>query len=108
MGNSSILNMEVDFSTKARSYFSRFLIENKLDSKVSYAFLQRSRNKEVKTKRDIKVGDSYSEIKKAYEGMYFKIVHHSNGFFLVYPGKGLVFRMDQQKKLREWAIFAEY
>jgi tetratricopeptide (TPR) repeat protein len=106
--NSSILNTEVDFSTKARSYFSRFMIENKLDSKISYAFLQRSRNKGIKTKRDIKVGDSYSKIKKAYEGMYFQVVHYSKGFFLVYPQKGLVFRIDQQKKLREWAIFAEY
>ena len=106
--NSSILNTEVDFSTKARSYFSRFIIENKLDSKVSYAFIQRSRNKEIKTKRNIKVGDSYSKIKKAYDGMYFQIVHHRNGFFLLYPQKGLVFQLDQQKKLKEWAIFAEY
>lgn len=105
---SSVLTMEVDFSTKARSFFSRFLIDNKLEGKSTYAFLQRTRNKEVTTAKGIKVGDALATIQKAYQGAFFQVVHHHKGFFLVYPGKGLVFQIDLKNRLREWGIFAEY
>ena len=108
LGTSSVLNMEVDFSTEARSYFSRFLIENKLEGKKNYVFLQRTRNKELLTTQKIKVGDALSTVQKAYKGAYFQVVHHHRGFFLVYPGKGLIFQIDKKNKVREWGVFAEY
>lgn len=108
LGTSSVLNMEVDFSTQARSYFSRFLIENKLEGSTNYAFLQRTRNRELTTAQGIKVGTPLSEVQKAYKGTYFQVVHNHRGFFLVYPGKGLVFQINEKNRVREWAVFAEY
>jgi len=105
---SSILNMEVDFSTQARSYFSRFVIENRLEGKTNFALLQRTRNKALETNQGVKVGDALSAVQKAYKGIYFQVVHHNKGFFLVYPSKGLVFQFNLNNKLREWAIFCEY
>lgn len=108
LGNNNLLRLEVDFSTKARSYFSRFFLKNETNGKSSYAFLQRTRNKAVMTTKGIKTGDALKKVQKAYEGIYFQVVHHHQGFFLVFPSKGLIFQIDEHNKVREWAVFAEY
>ncbi|BDS15597.1 tetratricopeptide repeat protein [Aureispira anguillae] len=108
LGANSLLNLEIDFSTQAHSYVSRFFLKNETNGKISYAFLQRTRNKTLTTQTGIKVGDALSKVQKAYEGTYFQVVHHHQGFFLVYPSKGLIFQINAHSKVREWAIFAEY
>lgn len=108
VGNNSLLRLEIDFSTKARSYFSRFFLKNEMNETSSYFFLQRTRNKELMTQEGIKTGDGLATVQKAYKGTYFQVVHHHHGFFLVFPSKGLIFQIDNHNKVREWGVFAEY
>lgn len=105
---SGFLTLEVDFFTKRRSYLSKFFLRNETTSSNSYFFLQRTRNRSVETSKGIKVGAALTFVQKAYEGIYFQVVHHHKGFFLVYPSKGLIFQIDTNNRVREWAVFAEY
>lgn len=108
LGNSEFLTLEIDFFTKQRSYLSKFFLRNETNSSDAYFFLQRTRNRSLETSQGIKVGDTLSTVQKTYEGTYFQVVHHHKGFFLVYPGKGLIFQVDNSNRVREWAVFAEY
>lgn len=108
LGNSGFLTLEVDFFTKQHSYLSKFFLRNETNSRDAYFFLQRTRNKSLETTQGVKVGDALSTIQKTYEGTYFQVVHHHKGFFLVYPSKGLIFQVDTNNRVREWAVFAEY
>lgn len=108
LADGGFLTLEIDFSTKKRSYFSTFFLRNETKSSDAYFLLQRTRNKSLETKQGVKVGDALSTVQKIYQGTYFQVVHHHQGFFLVYPSKGLIFQVDAKNRIREWAIFAEY
>lgn len=108
LGANSLLKLEVDFLKQEHSYISRFYLKNETNGKVSYAFLQRTKQSNILTQKGIKVGDSLAKVQKVYEGTYFQVVHHHKGFFLVYPSKGLVFQIDSRNTIQEWALFAVY
>jgi len=108
LGNSEFLTLEVDLFTKKRSYLSKFYLKNQTNSNEAYFFLQRTKNQSLETNQGIKVGDTLSMVQKNYKGIYFQVVHHHKGFFLIYPSKGLIFQIDIHNRVREWAIFAEY
>ncbi|MEM1121172.1 MAG: hypothetical protein AAGJ18_12040 [Bacteroidota bacterium] len=63
---------------------------------------------QTKTARDLGVGTTYQQIKKAYTLEEAKVLSHSKGYYLVLPTFKLFFNMDAQNRVALWGTYEVY
>ena len=90
------------WKTKGKSSFS--CLENDVNNNVIY--LHKTTDASNRTNKGIKVGSSAKDILKSYSKEKRTTIAHKEGYFLVFPSNGLVFRIDKEDKVKEWAIYS--
>jgi hypothetical protein len=77
------------------------------DLQQTYFVLQRS--KVLATKKGIRAGTTASTLRTIYDKIQTpKTVYYRTGCFLIYPSLGLVFKVNNQEIVEEWALFLSY
>ncbi len=95
------------FNTYPHSKLSCFEMQNPLQAGNSFFALQRST--QLKTKKGIQAGNTVSQVRQRYDKVQApRTVQYHRGYFLVYRSLGLIFKVDQQEKVVEWALFLSY
>ena len=81
--------------------------KSSFDLHKTYFVLQSTQK--LSTHKGIRVGSTVSSLRKVYDSIQNpKIVHHRNGYFLIYRSLGLIFKINNKELLEEWALFLTY
>ncbi len=90
------------WETKGKSSFS--CLESLTNNDV--IFLHKTTDLNNRTKKKIKIGSTAKEVQNSYLPEKPNTIAHKDGYFLVFPSNGLIFRIDKHDKVEEWAIYS--
>ena len=95
---------KIHFNTYPNSKLACLETKSPFDSQQTYFALQRTRS--LATKKGIKKGSTVSNLQVSYNKIQNpKIVYYRNGYFLIYRSLGLIFKINNQELVEEWALF---
>lgn len=67
--------------------------------------LQLTNSSAERTQKQIGVGSTVAAIKAAYSGLNSHALSHRRGYFLIFPQKGLIFNVNRNEQVTEWALY---
>jgi tetratricopeptide (TPR) repeat protein len=100
---------------EAKIHFNKYTnsklvcLETKLpfDLQQTYFALQRSNS--LATKKGVRAGTTTTTLRTIYDKFQApKTVYYSAGYFLIYRSLGLIFKVNNQEIVEEWALFLSY
>lgn len=95
------------FNEYANSNLACFQTKNSLEGNQSFFVLQSTYK--LATHRGIHPGDSATKLRKTYDSTQTaRIVQYKQGYFLIYRSLGLIFKVNNQEQIEEWALFLNY
>jgi len=99
----------IEISINATLTFQALLFGYSAITKLTYDHdffkLQRIESTELKSNRDIGIGSTSEQIYSLYSNQSLGKVSHTNGYYIVLFEKGLIFKMNKENKVEEWALF---
>jgi hypothetical protein len=61
------------------------------------------------TQKKIGVGNTVEQLRKVYKQQQKPYaIQHKTGYFLIYRSLGLIFKINNEERIEEWAIFLSY
>jgi hypothetical protein len=89
------------------SVLSCFELPNPQQPTSALFALQRSRK--LSTQKKISVGNSVEQLRRVYNPLEKPYILQSrNGYFMIYRSMGLIFKVNNNERIEEWAIFMSY
>lgn len=89
------------------SQLACFELPNPQNLQKARFVLHRSRS--LQTSKKIRRGHAVGLLRKAYkQAAPPQAIQHKSGYFLIYRDLGLIFKLNEQEKIEEWAVFLTY
>ncbi len=98
---------QIHFKKLPNSKLACFELPNLRRGYSTFFVLQKT--KTLATSKKIRKGYTVGMLRKAYDHIQVpQVIQHSNGYFMIYRSLGLIFKVNNQEKIEEWALFIAY
>lgn len=98
---------KIHFNRYPNSKFACLESKSPFDTQNSYFALQRTQG--LATYKGVRAGNTVSVLRRIYDNIQApRTVRYRNGYFLIYRSLGLIFKVNNQELLEEWALFLSY